>query len=132
MVKIRIQQLYLIVVINKEILLNVLQHIFLIVVTYVQFLDLDIGIQTFVKSILAIELYSIHVSSLGVVVKMNMRIGVDQYENDRLLSIFIITDEMIEALDLPSHQDGVVHVIRIILDFCFTVVQFLIKVFEAI
>ena len=132
MVKIRIQQLYLIVVINKEILLNVLQHIFLIVVTYVQFLDLDIGIQTFVKSILAIELYSINVSSLGVVVKMNMRIGVDQYENDRLLSIFIITDEMIEALDLPSHQDGVVHVIRIILDFCFTVVQFLIKVFEAI
>ena len=132
MVKIRIQQLYLIVVINKEILLNVLQHIFLIVVTYVQFLDLDIGIQTFVKSILAIELYSINVSSLGVVVKMNMRIGVDQYENDRLLSIFIITYEMIEALDLPSHQDGVVHVIRIILDFCFTVVQFLIKVFEAI
>jgi hypothetical protein len=84
------------------------------------------------ESILAIELYSIHVSSLGVVVKMNMRIGVDQYENDRLLSVFIITYEMIEALDLPSHQDGVVHVIRVILDFCLTVVEFLSKVFEAI
>ena len=84
------------------------------------------------ESILAIKLYSIHVSSLGVVVKMNMGIGVDQYENDRLLSVFIITYEMIEALNLPSHQDGVVHVIRVILDFCLTVVEFLSKVFEAI
>ena len=132
MVKIRIQQLYLIIVIDKEILLNVRQHIILVVVTYVQFLDLDIGIQTFVESILAIELYSSHVSSLWVVVKMNMRIGIDQYENDRLLSVFIITYEMIEALDLPSHQDSVVHIIRIILDSSLTVVQFLSKVFEAI
>lgn len=103
LVEIRIQQLYLIVIVDKEILLKVLQLIIFIFVTYIQLLDLDVRIDTFMENVLVIKLFSIHGFGPWIEVYMDMRRNVDQYEND-LVGVIVICHDMVETLNLLRLQ----------------------------